>query len=517
MPVRQLNRQQTWLLPPTIDELIAEDHPARFVAAFVDSMESAAWAELGIQMDGEQLGAPAYHPRGLLSVWLYGFMTGVRSCRKLEAACRDQMPYIWLTGWQHPDHNTLWRFYQEHRINMRRLFKRTVHTAIKVGLVDLAVQAVDGTKIAGNATKDRTYDKEGLQRLLGRVEKTIQELEKENEQGCDPLPPRLPEELTKARRLHAEVKAAMDELADEGRKQINLTDGDALLMKSRQGIIAGYNAQAVISPLKIETEGSEKPDNGLFITAADVTTDASDTAQLVPMLEQAEETTENRSELSLADGGYHSGANLELCAERGLTIVMPESQRRALEKPYHKDHFIYDENKDSYICPHGQPLCLRRIRYSKGVLVQEYRAIPAVCRQCSAFGTCTKNGTYGRRIEIGPHDVMLRKHRKWMATKEAKEAYRRRKELPEPVFGIIKEQQGIRRFLLRGLDNVKAEWTMVVTAFNLRTLYRFWRKGKLRMPNLLGVAIANPAVGSTWETIYQLLFIRCMPRPSVCV
>ena len=68
-----------------------------------------------MEIDGEVLGAPAYHPRALLSVWLYGFMTGVRSCRKLEAACRDQIPYLWLTGWQHPDHNTLWRFYRGHR------------------------------------------------------------------------------------------------------------------------------------------------------------------------------------------------------------------------------------------------------------------------------------------------------------------------------------------------------------------------------------------------------------------
>jgi transposase len=166
MPVRPLSRNETWLLPPTLDELIPQDHAARFVAAFVDALDRAAWAEMDIGLDGEALGAPAYHPRGLLSVWLYGFMTGTRSSRKLEAACRDQMPYLWLTGWQHPDHNTLWRFYREHRGAMRKLFKRTVQTAVKVGLVDLAVQAVDGTKIAGNAAKNRTYDREGLQRLL---------------------------------------------------------------------------------------------------------------------------------------------------------------------------------------------------------------------------------------------------------------------------------------------------------------------------------------------------------------
>lgn len=244
-------------------------------------------------MDGEALGAPAYHPRALLSVWLYGFMTRVRSSRRLEAACRDQMPYMWLTGWQQPDHNTLWRFYREHRDQMRQLFKRTVHTAVKVGLVDMAVQAVDGTKVAGNAARDRTYDREGLQRLLARTEATIRELEVENEMGNDPPPPHLPEALTKAERLRAEVKEAIEELAaEEGRKRINLTDEDTVLVKGRQGIVAGYNAQAVVSPVK----GEEAGQSGLLITAADVVADPADTAHLVPMLEQAEENTGKRAD-----------------------------------------------------------------------------------------------------------------------------------------------------------------------------------------------------------------------------
>ena len=151
MPLRPFSRDQAWLLPPSLDDLVPEDHPARFVAAFVDALDRAAWAELAVAMGGDPLGAPAYDPRALLSVWLYGFMTGVRSSRKLEMACRDQVPYLWLTGWQHPDHNTLWRFYQGHRQTMRALFARTVRTAVRVGLVDLAVQAIDGTRVGANA------------------------------------------------------------------------------------------------------------------------------------------------------------------------------------------------------------------------------------------------------------------------------------------------------------------------------------------------------------------------------
>ena len=107
---------------PTLDELVPEDHPVRFVAAFVDGLDRGEWEEMGVCLDGDPLGAPAYHPRALLSVWVYGFMTGVRSTRKLEAACRDQIPYLWLTGWQHPDHNTLWRFLLRGLDNVRAEF-----------------------------------------------------------------------------------------------------------------------------------------------------------------------------------------------------------------------------------------------------------------------------------------------------------------------------------------------------------------------------------------------------------
>ena len=119
MPLRPMGREQMWMLPPTLDELLPLDHPARFVAEFVDALDREDWGELEVEIDGEVLGAPAYHPRALLSVWLYGFMTGVPEAGGGGTLCQDQIPYLWLTGWQHPDHNTLWRFYRGHRQAMK--------------------------------------------------------------------------------------------------------------------------------------------------------------------------------------------------------------------------------------------------------------------------------------------------------------------------------------------------------------------------------------------------------------
>jgi transposase len=362
MPLRPFSRQQVWLLPPTLGELIPDDHPVRFVAAFVDALDRSASLELGIGSDGEALGAPAYHPRVLLSVWLYGFMTGVRSCRKLEAACRDQVPYLWLTGWQHPDHNTLWRFYRGHRQQMRNLLKYTVATAIESGLVDLAVQALDGTKVGASAAGDRTYDSNGLQRLLERTEAAIAELEAQNEGGNDPPPPWLPEELQQAQALRQRVQDAMSRLGqNKVTAKINLTDEDAQLMKGRSGIMPGYNAQAMVSPLDREAASG----SGTLITAADVVNSAADSGQLVPMLQQAEELTGIRIHTTLADGGYHTAAGLEAGERRGQLLVMGERHQDSCTAPYFKDQFDYDSASDSYICPHGHRLPSRGMRTSK--------------------------------------------------------------------------------------------------------------------------------------------------------
>ena len=263
MPHRPMNREQMWMLPPSLDELLGAGHPARFVAEFVDALDVKGWAEIGVDKYGDPMGAPSYHPRGLLGVWLYGFMTGVRSSRKLEAACRDQIPYLWLMGCQQPDHVTLWRFYHAHRDGMRKLLKRTVQTAVKMELVELAVQAVDGTKVRANAAKDRSYDADGLRRLLGRLEEAIDELEAQNEAGEEPAVTDLPDKLHDQKVLREQVRESMRRLADrDSRRQVNLTDQDARMMKTRQGFGVAYNAQAMVSPVAVEGEGGGHAGHG---------------------------------------------------------------------------------------------------------------------------------------------------------------------------------------------------------------------------------------------------------------
>ena len=548
MPWRDWDREQVWLMPPSLDEVLADDHPARLVAAFVDSLTAAEWAELGVDLGGQALGAPAYHPRALLGIWLYGFMTGVRSSRRLETAGREQLALQWLSGYQQPDHNTLWRFYQAHRNQLRGLLRHTVQIAARLGLVDWALQAVDGTKVAGSASSSRTYDAQQLERLLERTERAIADLEAQNEAGDEPAAPRLPADLAEAQRLRAEVRAARQALAASERRHANLTDPDARLLRGAGGYLTGYNAQAMAVTVRYEAgaagpledavsaghgehagggehigdedsadrsskgehvgnegnedaedegredaggedEGGEEPgedrsgdgdeaggadearsrSGGLLITAADVTQDPTDQAQLLPMIEAAEQSGGPAAGLTLADAGYFSAANLAACAARATPVAIPEA-RCPTAHPYHHSRFAYDPGADCYQCPEGRLLRFQRLKHRrKRASVRVYAAHAADCLACPAFGRCTTS-TQGRRIEVSLHADALTAHRHWMQTAAARGAFRRRKQLIEPVFGIIKEQQAGRRFLLRGLEAVRSEWTLLAVAFNLRTL-----------------------------------------------
>ena len=539
MPWREWDREQVWLMPPSLDEVLADDHPARLVAAFVDSLTTAEWAELGVDLADQALGAPAYHPRALLGIWLYGFMTGVRSSRRLETASREQLALQWLSGYQQPDHNTLWRFYREHRHQLRGLLRHTVQIAARLGLVDWALQAVDGTKVAGSASSSRTYDARQLERLLARTERAIADLEAQNEAGDEPAAARLPADLAEAQRLRAEVLAARQALAAGERRHVNLTDPDARLLRGAGGYLTGYNAQAMAVTVRYdagaagpledavsegngehagdgehigdedsenrsskgadgedgeavgsEDEGDQEPgedrsgredgeaggadeagtrSGGLLITAADITQDPTDQAQLLPMIEAAEQSGGPAAGLTLADAGYFSAANLAACAARATPVAIPEA-RCPTAHPFHHSRFAYDPDADCYQCPEGRLLSFQRLKHRRRrASVRVYAAHAADCLACPAFGRCTTS-TQGRRIEVSLHADALTAHRHWMQTAEARDAFRRRKQLIEPVFGIIKEQQAGRRFLLRGLEAVRSEWTMLAVAFNLRTL-----------------------------------------------
>lgn len=476
MPFRAFDRTLVDPMPPSLDDWVALDHPVRFVDAFVDALSADDWQAMGISQAPAARGAPAYHTGLLLRAWVAGFMLGIRSSRALEVACRDSIPLRWLTANQQPDHNTLWRFYQRHRAGMRTLLQRTVTVALGAGLIELAVVAIDGSKLSGSAARDRTLDAAGLVALLTRTEQAIADLEAQNQAGDD-QPPSLPPGMRHPDGLRTRITAALDAVrAADGPARINLTDPDAVLLPSRHGWVVGYNGQLAVTPVVADDAGVL----GQFITAAEVTQDTHDRDQLLPLLTASHDLSGRAAAVAVADGGYFSGAVLATCHAQQQVVVIPEPQPAAGREPYQQRHFVYDAIQDQFTCPKGHVARFagEKARTDRPV-VRVYRVGGATCRDCPAFGTCTTDARQGRSLEVSPCVADLSQHRDWMATAEASALLNQRKTLPEPVFGVLKEQQGLRRFLLRGLANVTAEWRLLAAAFNLRVLAHYWQQGRL--------------------------------------
>jgi transposase len=468
MPERSDTRAQLFLLPPSLDDYVGPDDPVRYVAAFVEQLSDQDWRDLGVE-PAQAFGAPRYAPGVLLRVWLSGFVLGIRSARGLERGCRQRFDLCWAAAGQQPDHNTLWRFYQRSRGQMRQLLHRTIRTAVAIGLIDLAVQAVDGTKVLADANPDAGMSAEQLVLLAEQVEQAIADLEAQN-QGDGPPPPELPPELQDARVLRDRIaavqqrQAAVD--ADEPAPTLNRTDPQARTMKTRQGLRLAYNAQLVVTPTVAAVGGGA----GRIVLAAAVTVQANDVGLLAPMA-QAARVAGQPIPMTLADAGYSSGASLLAADAAGVPVIAPVQRQRQQHEPYAKERFHYDPDADVYRCPEEQVLTRRGRTRVGGVPAVRYRADAQVCAACPVRPLCTRSPD-GRQLKITDHDARLRQQQAVMATETARRASAQRKGLIEPVFGILKDRMGARRTLLRGRGKVEAEWVLTATAFNLRTLAR---------------------------------------------
>lgn len=475
MPHVASRRSQGFVLPPHVDDWVAPDHPVRFVWSFVQSLDLM---ELGIEEKPSSLGTPSYPPRELLACWIYGFFDGVRSSRRLERACRESLPVMWLMGLMRPDHVTLWRFYARHRKVMRKLFRRTVKMAVDRDMVDFVIQAIDGTKVPV-ARNERLLSKKGIEKLLARVSDEIATMEASEDlasqdQASDPPTAQGQHNraLAKKKDQKRRLLQAQDRICEQeqrqgqGKKKIvaPVTDPEAVLLRTRSGWQLGYNAQAAV-------DGKSE-----MIITTDVVAQGYDYDQLAPLLEAQEQELGRIPETTLADAGYFSGANVAF-AEGRTDLYVPERSYRTRNKSkgdYHYSKFVYVEEHDCYICPQGKLLrYCRTCKRKKDVLVtyRQYRCDD--CRECPVHAECTSSER-GRTVKRQVTGTGLGPHRSKMETDKAKDLIKLRPHMVETVFGIIKEQLGGARFLLRGLEKVRQEWFLLCAAYNLRKMYKNW-------------------------------------------
>src|ERR1700719_139347 len=420
------------LLPPMVEDFVARGHLARFVLSLV--RDDIALAEI-TGTYGSERGQPPFDPTMMTALLLYSYCCGIYSSRRISKACRERVDFMSIVA-------------------LDALFKQLLQLCEQAGLVKLGHVALDGTKIKANASKHKAMSYERMEKRAAELEAEVAkwlstaeaaDAEEDKLHGHDQTGEEMPdwvadkkrraERIRKAKveleveakeaaeaKLRAEAKA--EEKRDaEGRKkpgrkaappsaepdakaQKNFTDPDSRIMKSKDGFVQAYNAQAAVDA------------EAQIIVAHDVTQSAVDCGQLVPMTDAIETNLGRKAEQLSADAGYCSEANLE-----------------ALE----------NRNIDAYVATG--------------------RARDAVAG--------TRNGEVTTALLLpSPADVPTRveaMHAKIRAGGHAS-PYRLRKQLPEPVFGQIKQARGFRQFLLRGIESVRAEWAIVCTVHNLLKL-----------------------------------------------
>src|SRR3954470_17136884 len=222
----EANYQAQWLFPPSLEDLLGVDHPARMVREFVDAQDLKA---LEFKTRKSEDGRPSYSLGLQLKVWLYGYMTKNRTCRGLERACLDQMGMLWLTGMNYPDHTTLWRFWRDNKKPIRRLFKQLLQVASAMNLVGMVLHAVDGTKILSQASDQHGLHRALLEKKLAKLDEAINEIMKQTEQAGpqENLECRLPEPLQHKEELREKVREQLKQLDEKDRDHLNPGDENA--------------------------------------------------------------------------------------------------------------------------------------------------------------------------------------------------------------------------------------------------------------------------------------------------
>jgi transposase len=460
MALRQGNRQQMEFLPPSVEQYIPDEASVRAYDAFVEALD---FNKLGISTDRLKEGNPRYDPKAMLKLVVYGYSYGVRSSRKLERETHYNLSFIWLMGGLKPDHKTIAEFRRRHKEALKKALVQCVRLCLKLDLVAGNILFVDGSKIRGNASIKNTWTAEKCQRVLQKVEKRIDEVLSEAEAIDDeeeglPSLVTVKKELADVRTLKQRVEQVMDELRQTDRSNLNTIDSDCTRINSVHGTGAGYNAQVVVDDK-----------NGLIVSC-DAVSANNDLGQFSRQINQAKEVLGKPCQTAVADSGYAFAEDLAKVDEQKIKVIVP-TQRLASGKEigeFDKRNFRYDAEKDCYLCPHGKVLGYSGVSRKRNGKVYQIKEKEA-CLGCVAFGRCTTSQR-GRKVMRLLAEELRERLEKEFYLIQNQEIYKRRQEKAELIFGHIKRNLGVSSFLLRGLEGVKAEMSVLSLCFNLRRM-----------------------------------------------
>lgn len=495
------HQDQRIMLPPTLEELVPKDHPVRIVNEVINSVN------LEPLLKAYHIkGSSNYHPQMLLKVLIYGYVTNIYSSRKLAGACRESIYFMWLSAMNHPDHNTINRF-RGVRLKeaLRKIFEQVVQLLANEGLLSIDEVYTDGTKIEANANKytfvwkkSILTNKEKMKKQLEDIWSYAQNVALDDDQLPDPPDftqintEKVKETVAHLNKVLAEkdvdkkmkaklryvtknfpeniAKYEKQEAIMGERNSYSKTDQDATFMRMKEDhmrngqLKPGYNVQ-------ISTSNQ-------FIVNYTIHPNPTDTTTLSAHLDQHEASFGRTPETLTADAGYGSAENYALLEGKNITPFVKHNQfdksRQGNDKvkhPFAPERLFYNELKDCYTCPMGQPMdYIGTIHWktSTGFQQSARRYQAKNCEGCPLNGVCHKSK--GNRI-IVINVNLIRQKQKAEQLLTSEEGIRHRKKRcfdVEPVFANIKQNHGFRRFMLRGKEKVTIEWGLLAIAQNIR-------------------------------------------------
>ncbi len=420
----------------------------------------------------------------MLKLLVYGYSYGVRSSRRLEREVYNNLSFIRLMGGLKPDHKTIAEFRRKNKEALKKALRQCVRMCLKLDLIAGNVLFVDGSKIRANASIKNTWTKEKCEKALEKIDKRIEKIIRESE-AIDKEEDGLPslvmvnQELSSAKAMKERVKEIMAELQESGEKTLNTVDKDCTRINSIHGSHAGYNAQVVTDDK-----------HGLIVSSDAVATN-NDLGQFSNQIDKANAEMEKKCDVAVADSGYAWTDDLAKVDRQGIQVIVPRQRAasgRAIGE-FDKRNFQYDAERNYYICPKREILRYSGITRKRNGRIYEIED-RKICLNCQAYGECTIAKTGRKVMRLAEEDVRERLDKE-LSVKENQEIYKRRQQKAELVYGHIKRNLGVSSFLLRGLEGVRAEMSLLSLCFNLR-----------RMMSLLGITGLIQELGKVGSHIF---------------
>jgi transposase len=454
------DRSQTTLLPEVLDDYIQDENPVRFIDAYVDNLDLV---ELDFTYsETKETGRKPYNPADMLKLYIYGYLNKIRSSRQLERAAHRNIELMWLLRRLQPDFKTIADFRKDNTQSIRAVCREFILLCRKLKLFGCELIAIDGSKFKASNSNRRNFTKNKLTKLIKKIDDEIDSYLNDLDTGdqrekdvkkhsSEELKEKI-EQLRKRKDKYHQLKKQLEQSEDQ---QISLTDPDSRMMHSQQGKDVSYNVQIV-------TDSKHK----LIVTHA-VTNECNDQKQLHVMSFQAKDVLAKETLDVVADAGYFERENIKKCHDDHITTYVP-SPTRSHNKSlglYTNDDFLYDAEQDTYQCPAGQTLTFRGYRKRKKSGIREKKYTTHACYTCPLKLKCTRSKTT-RYIYRWEHEDIMEQLKQRL--KEKSEMIHIRKALVEHPFGTIKHGMGFRQFLTRGMNNVSAEMSLSVLAYNLK-------------------------------------------------